>query len=80
MLRQLLFLIVLGTTAFAQTNYKTKTYNSFEELHADTRKRCELISHDCEICSFHDGGKLTCSSSGIACVPKRWICYIKEGD
>jgi len=71
---------VLGTAAFAQTNYETKTYDSFEELHADTGKKCELISHDCELCSFDNVGKFTCSGRGIACVPKRWKCYIKVGN
>jgi hypothetical protein len=77
--RHLAVLVLLGTTALAgEIDHKKVKYSSFEELRADTAKKCELISHDCETCSFDENDKPMCSSSGFACVPRTWFCYSKH--
>ncbi|MFN0191722.1 MAG: hypothetical protein ACKVP5_07065 [Aestuariivirga sp.] len=67
----------MATPAFAD-DFTIKTYRSFAELQADTAKKCELVSHDCEVCSVGAAKKFTCSSVGAACEPKEWRCYEKK--
>jgi hypothetical protein len=70
-------LLLLATTALAD-DLTIKTYKSFAELQADTTKKCELVSHDCEVCSVDAETKFVCSSVGTACQPKEWRCYEKK--
>jgi Fe-S-cluster containining protein len=58
--------------------YTVKMYASFMALKADTAKSCELISHDCEICTIAPDKTFACSSVGMACEPKEWRCYEKK--
>jgi hypothetical protein len=39
----------------------------------DELKNCAFITNDCEVCSVAADGKVSCTSTGIACtVTKRW--------
>jgi hypothetical protein len=75
----LLAFICLQSAALAdEPLYIIKTYASFAALKADAAKTCELVSHDCEICTVSKDKAFTCSSAGIACEPREWRCYEKK--
>jgi hypothetical protein len=76
-MRLAIAILLFASPAFAD-DFTIKTYKSFAELQADTTKKCELVSHDCEVCSVNEAKKITCSSVGTACEPKEWRCYEKK--
>ena len=41
-------------------------------------KNCALVTHNCELCSVGQGGHLSCSNAGIACVPTEWRCLVPQ--
>jgi hypothetical protein len=70
--------VLLSASSWAEEDlYTIKTYASFTALKADTAKRCEFVSHDCEICTVSRNETFSCSSVGAACEPKEWRCYEK---